>query len=139
MTATYRIFPDAQLKHVIVSGHTELSELRDLANRFFEDPQFSTKLRQLIDLSELTDAKARFIDVFSLRNFYLRKYGTPPSPVPVAIVAPTDLGYGISKMFATLMTGQQAMSISIFRDHTAAFDALALSPQERSRLLDPKG
>jgi hypothetical protein len=122
MSAEYTLIEELNLKYVTISGETSLSELRDLARQYIDDPGFSLGQRQFIDLSSLVNAKARFLDVMTLRNFYLREYGTPARPIPVSIFAPTDLGYGISKMFTSLMVGQKLMKIKIFEHKT---DALA--------------
>ena len=134
MTASYRIFPDLKIKYVQVSGYTDLRELKTLAKRFFEDPEFSPELRQIIDLSELTDASSRFIEVFTLRNFYLRNYGKLERPVSVFIIAPTELGESISKMFSFLMFGQRVMDVQIYKAHQEIFEALSLSYEEQTRV-----
>lgn len=128
MPAEYAIIHELNLKYVSVEGETNLSELRDLAREYIDDPMFSLKQRQLIDLSMLTDAKAKFLDVLTLRNFYLREYGQPDKPVPVAIYAPTDLGYGISRMFSSLMLGQKLMLIKIFERKIDALSWLNIDP-----------
>jgi hypothetical protein len=114
MPAKYQIFRSLQLKYVTIESKTELSELKHLSMTYLEDPEFSFEHRQLIDLSGLVDANAAFKDVFTLRNFYIRTYSKAAKPVPVAIFAPTDLGYGISRMFTSLMIGQKVMTVKIF-------------------------
>ena len=128
MSATYTIIDELNLKLVNIEGETNLSELRDLAREYVDDPMFSIKQSQLIDLSGLTDAKAKFLDVLTLRNFYLRAYSQPERPVSVAIYAPTDLGYGISRMFSSLMLGQRLMSIKIFERKIDALAWLNIDP-----------
>lgn len=119
MTATYEIHDAVDLKYVRIEGVTHLKELRDLALAYHADPQFSTR-RQLIDLTALTDASAKFRDVLTLRNFYIKQFSPVSRPIPVAIAAPTDLGYGIARMFYMLMMGNGLMNIRIFDDLPAA-------------------
>ncbi len=95
MPAKYKIIGPLNLKYVTISGSTNLGELRELARKYLEDPLFSLEQRQFIDLEGLTDAKARFMDVFTLRNFYLREYGPVDEPVRVAMYAPSSLAYGV--------------------------------------------
>ena len=120
MTATYTIFAQHRLKYVRVSGTTHLGERRALALQYREDSLYDPDHRQLVDLSELEDAKATFSDVLTLRNFYLRTFGPLSTPIDVAILAPTDLGYGIARMFASIMLGQRLMRIKVFSNLPAA-------------------
>ena len=134
MAAKYRIFQEHGLKLVEISHETDLAELRSLATQYFEDPIFSPTHRQLIDLSKVKDAKASFIDVFTLRNFYLRGYRGVDEPVKIAIFAPTDLTYGISKMFSSLMIGQKIMRISVHSTLDTAAEALGFDEMMIRRL-----
>lgn len=132
MSAEYKIFGPLRLKYVTISGVTQLSELRSLAETYLEDPLFSPHHRQFIDLANLTDAKAGFSDVFTLRNFYLRAYGKKCTAVPVAIYAPTDMGYGLSRMFASLMVGQDLMRIKIFENFSEALSWLEIDENDQA-------
>ena len=131
MPAEYVIIPELNLKYVTAEGKASLPELRNLARKYLDDPMFSLKQCQLIDLSRLEGAKAKFLDVLSLRNFYLREYGQLEKPVPVAIYAPTDLGYGISRMFSSLMLGRRIMSIKIFERKQHALSWLDIDSSGR--------
>ncbi|MEM8648686.1 MAG: hypothetical protein AAGF86_20420, partial [Pseudomonadota bacterium] len=84
MAAHYQILPELNLKYVSIKGRTQLSELRDLATTYRADSQYAPHLRQLIDLSGLTEASAGFMDVLSLRNHYSRVFLPLDAPVPVA-------------------------------------------------------
>lgn len=126
MPAAFFIDPQNKLKFVHISGKTHLHELRSLAEEYFASPQFSDEIRYLVDLSELTDAEAKFRDVFALVGFYKRMLKTLEKPIDVAIFAPSDLGYGISRMFATLMKGGNAMQVRIFSDMSDALQWLDL-------------
>lgn len=127
MPAAYVIFPTVKLKYVTVTGATHLEELRSLATQYRDDPQYSPELRQLVDLSGLTAARSKFIDVLTLRNFYIRNFGPLESPIPVAIFAPTDMGYGIAMMFSSLMVGQSVMKVRVFDRREAALEWLGVS------------
>ncbi len=134
MPATYVITTDEMLKYVQVSGKTHLSELRSLAERYFEDPQFDPEIRFLVDLTDLVNARASFIDVFTLKGFYKRNFGKLAKPVDVAIVAPTDLGYGISHMFSAIMLGGKFMQVRIFDDIPSALKWLEIETLDIEKL-----
>ena len=128
MPVSYQVYPALRLKHVRVSQKTNLEELKDAASRYFEDPAFSPDNRFLVDLSELTDARARFRDVFSLKGFYRRGLGNLDNPINVAIAAPGDLAYGISHMFFMLMLGSKTMNVRIFSSVLEALSWLEIDP-----------
>lgn len=128
MSVKNTIIHELSLKLVSIEGETNLSELRDLAREYIDDPMFSLKQSQLIDLSGLKDAKAKFLHVLTLRNFFLNAYGQPERPASVAKYAPTDLGYGISRMFSSLMLGQRLMPIKIFQRKTDTLTWLNINP-----------
>ena len=132
MPACYEIHDSVDLKYVRIEGKTHLHELRDLASRYRDDPRYSTR-RQLVDLTALVDARAGFKDVMSLRNFYMRHFGPLVEPIPVAIAAPTDLGYGIARMFYMLMVGNGLMDIRIFDDLAAACTWLRIDMHQDQR------
>ncbi|SPH20820.1 hypothetical protein ASD8599_01561 [Ascidiaceihabitans donghaensis] len=115
MPARYHIYPQFQLKFVSIWGKTELAELMALATRYSLDPDFDSKNRMLVDLSDLKDAKATFRDVFALNGFYERTFAAPDTPMSVAISAPTGLGYGLARMFSALTSGKPLMHVEIFR------------------------
>lgn len=122
MAARYQILPEQQLKYVHIVAETSLQELRTLAQKYRADAQYSEALRQLIDLSGLTATEAGFSDVLTLRNFYNRTFAPVSQPIRVAIFAPTSLGYGMARMFSSIMLGSPVMKVEIFANRA---DALA--------------
>ncbi|GAB5447421.1 MAG: hypothetical protein Gyms2KO_22940 [Gymnodinialimonas sp.] len=104
--------------------------MKTAALNFFEDPEFRKDIRFLVDLDELSDARARFRDVFSLKGFYQRGFGKLDRPVDVAIAAPSDLGYGISHMFYMLMLDHKTMNVRIFSSISEALTWLQVDRME---------
>jgi hypothetical protein len=121
------------LKYVHVTGKINLKELRALAEIYLDDPKFSADLRFLVDLTQLIDARAKFMDVFTLKGYYEKRLGHLGNPVEVVIVAPTDLGYGISRMFSALMSDGKIMRVRIVDDMESAANVLQL---QATTLLD---
>lgn len=134
MAASYRIIPALRLKYVRVTGKTHLNELRELASRYFDDPQFSAENRFLVDLTDLTGAQAKFMDVFTLKAFYEKNFGDLEYPIDAAIVTTSKLGFGISRMFATLMAGKRVMRVRIFTNMAGAAEWLRVDCREIQKL-----
>ncbi len=134
MPASYCIVPSLRLKYVHIAGRTQLSELLGIANRYFDDPQFSIENRYLIDLTDLTGAKAKFVDVFALKSFYQANFSNLKNPIDVAIVTNSKFGYGISRMFSTLMGNKKIMNVCIFTNFETAGKCLQIDCSELKKL-----
>lgn len=124
MAASYEIFPEWKLKYVHVSSSVDLEELLLLAEQYFEDPRFDLSIRFFVDLSDLESSVARFGDVTTLYGFYRKKLHRMGKPIHVAIVAPEDFAFGMSKMFFALANMDHIMRLMIFSDKAAAADWL---------------
>ncbi len=134
MPATYKIHPADRLKYVRVSSSIELDELLSLAGAYFRDPQYTPKQRFLVDLTDLVSSRARFRDAMTLYSFYADRVAREHRPVRVAIVAPGNFAYGMSKMFASLSGMGSLMRLEIFPSLQDAMDWLDLSAPLQAEL-----
>jgi hypothetical protein len=92
----YRI--DRALRVVRSRGWGTLStdDLQDYTSRLLADPAFDPDYRSLADLSEVTRVE---IDQVALSHAAWMPSFTPGTRR--AVIAPTDLVYGLARMFAT--------------------------------------
>jgi hypothetical protein len=136
MTAKYIIVPELSLKYVKVTDTTDFSELYSLALMYFDDPLFSDDNRFIIDLTFLTNTKASFKDVLKLKNIYSDRFRYSGKAIQIAIIAPTSLGYGISRMFASLAATGKVMKVMVSReiDDVAHYFRLSLNDINECRL-----
>ena len=127
MSVSYSINPDECLKLVTVSGTTDLKELVRLTEVYFEDPDFNIENRILVDLSGLQDASVGFRDAMTLYGLYKKRLAPFGRAIDVAIAAPSDLGYGISRMLSALTSSGTVLRVEIFSSLSDAADWLGVS------------
>jgi len=123
MAVTYRRDLERRLLVVTLAGLVTESDLERLTEQVRNDPSLDPTWAALVDASTLNPA--------GLTSETLRsRAGIPrPRPVPIAIVAPTDVVFGLARMFQMMSEGQ-GNRIEVFR-YTG--DALAwLTTGERA-------
>lgn len=137
MSAKYIVNPKLLLKYVNVQGTTDISELYSLALMYFDDPLFSDDNRIIIDLTHLKNAKAKFKDVMKLKRIYSDRFRHTGKVVQIAIIAPTSLGYGVSRMFASIAATGKVMKVNIYRDvaDAAHYFSLKLNDIDECKLI----
>ena len=89
-------------------------ELRDVMTRIAADPAFDADFASLADLSGITSID---IDPSGVASIALAPVFAPATRR--AIVAPTDLAFGMARMFATY-AGQASQDVRVFRDMALA-------------------
>jgi hypothetical protein len=96
MGMTYRIDRELRVVRSRGSGTLTTRDLQDYTSRLLVDPAFDADYRSLADLSEVT--------VVDIDQLALSQTAWTPSFNPGtrrAIIAPSDLVYGLARMFAT--------------------------------------
>jgi hypothetical protein len=96
------------------------TELRDVMTRIAADPAFDASFSSLADLSGVTSIAIDPTGVASVARAPLFGPATRR-----AIVAPTDLAFGMARMFATY-ADQASQDVRVFRDMALATDWLGL-------------
>jgi len=114
MPAGYKIYRDLKVKFVDVSQDACLDELLPLARQYFDDPEYDPGLRFLVDLSGVTGSTAQFADVFQLHQFYSVRLRQQTGRLQVAVVAPSDLGYGLTRMFVAALGKASKINVALF-------------------------
>jgi len=100
------------------SGRIQRGELVDYYRRLRAQPDFHANLDELFDLSEASVVDVTGEDVRELSATTL-PFTREGKPVKVAIVAPRDLEFGMSRMYQMLQ-GQSVNLVRIFRDRVEA-------------------
>lgn len=127
MPTSYQIFPKQRIKLIKISGKTNLRELKAAAERYFDDPEFSIENRFLVDLTYLVDVDAGFRDAMSLYSFYQNKLTPFGKTIDVVIAAPSDISFGMTKMFAALASEGNVMKLKICPTYQDACNQLDFS------------
>lgn len=133
MPITFEILENLSLKIVKISGYACPEELYQAAQQYFQNPHHTKVKKIYVDLSQLKDARAKFKDVYKLSGIYRQGLRQNGHVISVAIVAPTKLGLGISRMFSSIMAVGSVMNVEVFKDRDSAVEWLAI---EGSQFLD---
>ena len=113
----YRILPDQKLIAMCIWGETTVEDILKFSRYLRSDPDFSQSHDAVLDNSQTQGAFSRN-DIEKLSALRVDK--SKPSG-KLAIIAPADITFGVSRMHAMLTESEIPYNIYVFRD---AFSAL---------------
>ncbi len=120
MGMTYRIDPERRLVLTRAWGVLTTPELEDVMSRILLDPRFDPTYRSLGDLREVTAMEIDPMDAARTAASPIFAHG-----VRRAIVATSDVAYGMARMFATFAQ-RSGQEVRIFREMQPAEEWLEL-------------
>lgn len=135
MPFAYSIHPDHGLLWNRLSGRVVSEDLDGMIGCARQDPAFDPGLVVLDDLRDVSEIDMDFNEVLSLSNRVGAMCGRGEPLVTCAIYAPSDLCYGMARMYHSLTNDLPGLNIGLFRTLPEAVAHLALSP-EAAALLD---
>jgi len=100
------------------SGRVRYADLIDYYHRLRSHPDFADDLSIIFDTTPSEGFDLDFDDVSRLSTVNEQFTQLDP-PLNVAIVAPGDLAFGLSRMYETLKNASPS-SVKVFRDRAAA-------------------
>lgn len=116
---TYSVDTDRRVRTYVYSGTVTDAEMREVYTRVLADPTYDATLDDLVDM--------RPIERLDVSTAALREIVTMFSPVDqlgvptrLAIVAPSDFTYGISRMYELLRGDGVPEEIRVFRSYDEA-------------------
>jgi hypothetical protein len=112
----YRILPEQALIVIVHHAKASFKELLAFRERLHSDPQYSPDHDVINDVTNLKSQYAAK-DVRSMAMAGFPK-------MRIAIIAPSDISFGVSRMWATRVEGQSKVNVCVFRETQAAVDWL---------------
>jgi hypothetical protein len=124
MAYDVRVDPERRLVEVRATGTVTDDDVLGIDNRMRSDPSIDPGFDQLVDASGATEAAltSKRIQTITASAPFLSTSSRR------AIVAPTDLGFGMSRMFE-LYRGELAGEIRVFRTRSEALAWLGMPPE----------
>jgi len=113
---------DEERKVLVARAQGELcdADLLDYAQRLYDDPSIKRAVHELVDLSEVrSDSMITAEGIRALARFWESLYDWM-SGGKLAIVAPTDVAFGLGRMYQ-MLRDDGPDHIQIFRDPEAAW------------------
>ena len=105
-------------------GVVDEALLRQYVDDAWTDPS-RRGYNELIDFSGVTDVEASFETIQAMAE-YSRQFDNPQGLARTALVAPTALIFGLSRMFSSLRTADESENreFAVFESDSAAFEWL---------------
>ena len=98
MPGHFRIFPDQGLAVFRYWGHARLRDYEDVVRRFPEDPEFSLKLKHLVDLSDIVRFERNPLKLMLLQARIAEYTTRARSEILSVVLAPTETGRKAAQM-----------------------------------------
>lgn len=112
----YRILPEHMLVVFCVKGTVEPGEIAALGERLWQDPDFSADFDALVDDTYVEHA----LSGDQIRELVERRSPNLDPDSKLAVVAPADVTYGVSRMHQLMSEHRRPLNIEVFRDRAAA-------------------
>lgn len=128
MPVSYHIHVGRELIVLCHIGTVTDEQLLASLQGVFEDPRFNPNFTKIFDLSQ-TDSEARTNDGILRGAELLKKVHEHSEPSKMAIIAPKDLSYGLSRVLEGMLFGSTIES-KVFRTTEEARTWLDLSADE---------
>ncbi len=120
MPVSYEIKADDGYVEARYVGVVTMAEVRTMFETYLGDPDFRTDLTHLVDLSQINADSIGFSEVFALSGMFSRSIAETGRQMRIAIFAPNELTYGLSRMFESLSGPEKGVDARIFNDLAAA-------------------
>lgn len=130
MPVRYRIAPDGAYVTAIYEGNVETSEVAQVYADYRSDPDFDPARPHYVDLSRLVSSPATFADINATLAMFERGQGALQARLRISFYAPTDLGFGLARMFETLASMSQFIEARVFDNAKDALGWLENVDQE---------
>ena len=102
----------------VASGTVTEHDLLDHLESHVEDPEIRPGMKEIVDLSEVTLLELPADSIRRLIDFELA-HPEPFHEARMAIVAPHDLPYGLSRMYQ-ILSDEAGAEVGVFRDRPEA-------------------
>jgi hypothetical protein len=93
----------------------DISELTECLKEIYNSSDFDPEMNIFWDLQKADFSCISTEDVQSFMNYVSRQWGTGGKS-KAALIVSSDLGYGMSRMYQSLMDGSNSNEIAILKD-----------------------
>jgi len=125
MPITYTLYPDQGLVVTTFSGVVADPEFVDFYRSLYSDPAYSAGVGELADLRQVTSFRITADALHEVKTLGEERYAGTDTTFRTAIVAPSDLSFGIARIYDALVAGGPE-EVAVFRGLGEALEWLAL-------------
>ncbi len=127
MPSSYEIHADHGLLLIRYGGIVGVSDIGEVHERVRDDPRYRPGLKSFSDMSDITEVNFGFAGMLMLSRQFREIYAAAPNRVRVAHYAPSDLAYGMARMYEALTSDAQMLDLGLFRTLPEALGHLGLN------------
>lgn len=124
MPITYRIFPKSDITYALWSGRITNEVMLANFQAYLSDPEYRPGRTEFVDLSGVEEADLRFPDL----SRFLSTVNSQPFEDTVgtltSVYAPGDVAWGLSRMYETMASLQEGITLKLSRTELGALQGL---------------
>ena len=128
MPCAYYISRKSDLVCHQLSGHVTLGDLRTLLTASREDPAFHPGMDIFIAMDDVTGFGFGFDGMAALSAHVVGLYGRDLTKSRRVVHAPSDLAFGMARMYGTLLADVNTIDVHLFRRFEDAARTLGRLP-----------
>jgi len=114
MPVTYEIIDEPAAVLARYSGRVGLSDISNMFQRYRLDPSFSLTRPHIADIREFDSSDIGFSEIYALFSMYGSSYAQAGEIMRVAIIAPDEVSFGMSRIFENLTEQSDWARAAIF-------------------------
>lgn len=139
MPIEYCISPVLDLLYARYRGVISLPLFPDIYQIYLSDPDYRLGRPELIDMGGVSRFDLDYEQVRGILYSVARNLPRGAPPIPTAIIAPNDVGFGLARMYQSLAEYSGVLEVSVHRDAGEAMARLDLPYVSVAQLLDEGG
>lgn len=135
MPGSYRIIPSRGLVYVRYDGHVALSEAEDIFEDFLRQPEAHPTMKQLVDLSRVTDWERDFARMMAMQAAKAEVFLGTADEFFMILYAPTRKAMEFGRLLTAPWAHVRGVLTSLQTDEAAALSILGQPEQAIADLL----
>ena len=134
MPVEFDVLKKPDLTYVRLVGDVELGDLLAYIKSYQAHPEYRPGRDELFDLSQWTDTKMGYAEMCAMRRAERTLYPKhPQTRAKCGIYAPSELQYGMARIYASLTELTGDVEAVVFEDMNATLGFLGVSPDDVDR------
>ncbi len=126
MPVEAKYFPQHDLRWVRYSQTVTACDLADITQQIYIDRRLPLAGLEFVDFEAVTGFALGFAEVAGVHDIAVGAYRAVGRMLRLSCHAPTELGYGMGRMYTTLLNNSGQAEAFVSRDRAEALDWLGL-------------
>ena len=128
MSVGYRVFPEHHFVFIKFSALASARQTIAAHQRYQSDPAYNPDADFLADLESVTSYDIDYRGMLALVQALLPEFRSRKPGFRTAIHAPADPGFGVARMYQTILQAHAATPVAVFRSWPPTLHFLSLDP-----------